>query len=100
VTLASSAIDELGMVVDFTDIKRLLGDWIEQHLDHRMMLHRDDPLAVILREQGEPLYLLDANPTAETIARLLFEQAQATGLPVVEVTFWETDDCHACYRPQ
>ncbi len=98
VTLAAPTLDALGMVVDFGDIKRLLGSWIDKHLDHRMLLSRDDPLVPVLRERGEPVFLMDGNPSAENIARLLFEQARAAGLPVTEVTFWETDDCRASYR--
>ena len=49
-------------------------------------------------KQGEPVYILDENPTAENIARLIFEHAAAAGLPVVEVVLWETENCHAAYR--
>lgn len=99
VTLAATELNALGMVVDFADIKRGLGAWIDEHLDHRLLLHREDPLVPLLREQREPLFLLDANPTAENIARLIFEQAQTQGLPVVQVQLWENEDCCATYRP-
>jgi 6-pyruvoyltetrahydropterin/6-carboxytetrahydropterin synthase len=100
ITLAASGLDKLGMVLDFTEIKRNVARWIDDHLDHRMILHRDDPLVPTLRESGEPLFLIDTNPTAENIARLIFEQAAGQGLPVVEVRFWETPTCYATYRPQ
>lgn len=99
VTLAASELDALGMVVDFAEIKRGLGAWIDEHLDHRLLLHRDDPLVPLLREQREPVFVLDSNPTAENIARVIFEQAQAHGLPVVQVQLWETEDCVATFRP-
>jgi 6-pyruvoyltetrahydropterin/6-carboxytetrahydropterin synthase len=38
---------------------------------------------------------MDANPTAENIARLIFEQAAAQGFPVAEVTLWETESSYA-----
>jgi 6-pyruvoyltetrahydropterin/6-carboxytetrahydropterin synthase len=100
VTLAADRLDDQGMVVDFGDIKRLLGAWIDQHLDHRMLLHRDDPFVEVLRSQGEPVFIMDCPPTAENIARLLYEKARGAGLPVLEVLFWETDDCHAAYRAE
>jgi 6-pyruvoyltetrahydropterin/6-carboxytetrahydropterin synthase len=99
VTLEAPALDRLGMVVDFTRIKQLLQAWIDEHLDHKMILHRDDPALPALRALGEPVYLLDVNPTAENIARLICEHALRQGLPVVEVSLWETENCCATYRP-
>lgn len=98
VTLEAPTLDRLGMVVDFSDVKRVLGQWINDHLDHRMLLHRDDPVIPELTRQGEPFVTLDVNPTAENIARLIYHQAKASGLPVVEVTLWETENSFASYR--
>jgi 6-pyruvoyltetrahydropterin/6-carboxytetrahydropterin synthase len=98
VTLEAAALDRLGMVVDFSEVKRVLGKWIDDSLDHRMLLHREDPVVPELERQGEPLVLLDANPTAENIARVIFDHAAAVGLPVVEVTLWETENSYATVR--
>lgn len=99
ITLESEQLDPLGMVLDFSVLKRRVGAWIDETLDHRMLLHRDDPVLGYLRERGEPVYVMDVNPTAENIARLIFDYTAAQGFPVVEVTLWETDSCCACYRP-
>jgi 6-pyruvoyltetrahydropterin/6-carboxytetrahydropterin synthase len=40
---------------------------------------------------------MEANPTAENIARLIFDRGQAEGLPMVEVRFWETTRSSATY---
>ena len=98
VTLEAPALDALGMVVDFSEVKRVLGRWIDDHLDHRMLLHRDDPIIPELVRQNEPFVTLDVNPTAENIARLIFREAARNGLPVVEVTLWETENSFATYR--
>lgn len=98
ITLEAERLDELGMVVDFSRLKRTVGDWIDQTLDHQMLLHRDDPVLPFLRQQGEPIFVMDVNPTAENIARLIFEQAVRLGFPVVEVSLWETENCFATYR--
>ena len=82
---------------DFTALKRVVGGWIDEALDHRMLLHRDDPVLPHLQAQGEPVYVMDVNPTAENIARLIFEYAAGKGFPVVEVKLWETDSCFAGY---
>ena len=99
ITVETEALDALGMVVDFGEIKRVIGKWIDAAIDHRMLLHRDDPIIPELERQGEPFVTLDANPTAETIARLIFDRAVAHGLPVTEVTLWETENSFATYRP-
>ena len=98
ICLESTGLDRLGMVVDFSEIKRVLGRWIDDTLDHRMLLHRDDPVIPELRRQGEPFVALGVNPTAENLARLIFDHAIETGLPVVEVTLWETENAFATYR--
>jgi len=100
VTIEASGLDERGMVLDFGEIKQALSRWIDENLDHRMILHRDDPAVPHLTQLGEPLYLMDANPTAENIARLIFEHAVRLGFPVVEVRLWETPNCVAIYAPQ
>ena len=100
ITLESETLCERGMVLDFSDIKRVISQWIDEHLDHRMILHRDDPVVSVLREMGEPLYLLDVNPTAENIARLIYEVTAEHGFPVVETRLWETPRCFAAYRAQ
>ena len=99
ITLESAELDDLGMVLDFSDIKRVVSTWIDDTLDHRMLLHRDDPVVPFLREIGEPVHLLDVNPTAENIARLIFDFAAGHGFPISEVRLWETPRCFATYRP-
>ena len=100
ITLAAASLDQLGMVVDFSEIKRVVGGWIDSQLDHRMILHRNDPLLSVLQSQGEPIFLLDVNPTAEAIAKLIYDYTASQGFPVVEVRLWETEDSCAVYRPQ
>jgi 6-pyruvoyltetrahydropterin/6-carboxytetrahydropterin synthase len=96
-TLEARQLDALGMVMDFSWIKHVVSTWIDETLDHRMLLHRDDPVLPLLRAQGEPVFVMDVNPTAENIARLIFEFAQGHDFPIVEVQLWETDTCHASY---
>ncbi len=97
ITLAAADLDELGMVMDFTRLKRVVGAWIDEQLDHKMLLHHDDPALPLLRQLGEPVYVLDVNPTAENIARLIFDYTAGQGFPVVEVKLWETESCCATY---
>ena len=85
------------MLVDFVDIKERLQCWIDENLDHNMLLSADDPILPVLRDRGERVYVMDCNPTAENIARLIFLEAREAGLPVSEVLLWETENCFAAY---
>jgi 6-pyruvoyltetrahydropterin/6-carboxytetrahydropterin synthase len=98
VDIELATLDGRGMVVDFTDIKNTLKKWVDDTLDHRLLLAKDDPLVPVLRERGEVLVVMDENPTAENIAKLIYEQARAQGLPVAEVRIWETPSSCASYR--
>jgi 6-pyruvoyltetrahydropterin/6-carboxytetrahydropterin synthase len=98
IDLASDTLDALGMVFDFTEIKRVVQRWIDDTLDHRMLLRWDDPLAAWLQARGEPCFVMEQNPTAEAIAQLIFEYTAKQGFPVVEVRLWETPDSFATYR--
>jgi len=98
ITLESSQLDDRGMVLDFSDIKSVVAQWIDENLDHRMILHRDDPAVPALRDLGEPMYLVDTNPTAENIARLIFDYTRDAGFPIIEARLWETPRCFATYR--
>jgi 6-pyruvoyltetrahydropterin/6-carboxytetrahydropterin synthase len=98
ITIESPSLDERGMVLDFSDIKQAVSRWIDENLDHRMILRRDDPAVAALSELGEPMYLIDVNPTAENIAKLIFDMTAEHGFPVVETRLWETPRCFATYR--
>jgi 6-pyruvoyltetrahydropterin/6-carboxytetrahydropterin synthase len=64
IVIESEKLDNRGMVLDFSDIKRVVSGWIEDNLDHRMILHRADPAREMLEKLGEPMYLVDENPRA------------------------------------
>jgi 6-pyruvoyltetrahydropterin/6-carboxytetrahydropterin synthase len=97
VTLQAPALDDRGMLVDFVEIKDKVQRWIDENLDHNMLLCRDDPILPVLQGHGERVFVMDENPTAENIARLIFDRTVEAGLPVVEVVVWETEKCHAAY---
>jgi 6-pyruvoyltetrahydropterin/6-carboxytetrahydropterin synthase len=93
----TGALDNRNMVCDFSDIKRIVKGWIDRELDHKMILRHDDPLVKPLQDLGEPIFLVESNPTVELIARLIFDQARSQQLPVVKVTVWETPTSFATY---
>jgi 6-pyruvoyltetrahydropterin/6-carboxytetrahydropterin synthase len=98
ITLQAAHLDALGMVMDFSKIKRIVGGWIDSHLDHRMILRKDDPALPELRRLNEPVHVVDVNPTAENLAKMIYDYAISQGFPVTEVILWETEEAFATYR--
>ena len=97
IEVRTDRLDARNMVADFSDIKRTVKGWIDRELDHKMILRQDDPLVVPLRQLGEPMYLLESNPTVERIAKLIFDQGRELGFDVVTVRVWETPSSFATY---
>ncbi len=95
--LASDTLDERGMVMDFSDIKREVKAWIDSTLDHTMLLSKEDPVIPYLNEAQERYFLMEKNPTAEHIAEFIFLQLEAKAYPITAVTLWETETSFAKY---
>jgi len=99
IVVAAKALDRQSMVTDFSEIQRVVRGFIDEHLDHKLLLSKDDPLVDVLKKQDEPIYVMDSDPTAEAIARLICDKARAAGLDVAEVRLWETPASVASYVP-
>ena len=97
IELAADKLDSRGMVYDFGDIKEIIQKWVDRELDHKMILKKKDPLVQILKDLKEPCFLMDENPTAESLAKLIFDYAKSKTLPISRVTFWETQSSSATY---
>ena len=98
IVMEGPELNELGMLVDFVEIKQSLRNWISDQIDHRMILCAEDPALPLLRELDEPVLVIPDNPTAENIAKLIHDFAADQGFPVVEVSLWETPKSFATYR--
>ena len=96
ITLEGTELDPRGILVDFAEIKRRSSHGSTK-TSTITCCWREDPLLPLLRERGERVFEMDCNPTAENIARLIYEQAREAGLPVVEVLLRETENCFASY---
>ena len=97
IEVRTDSLDARGMVCDFSDIKLVVKQWIDGQFDHKMILRHDDPLVQPLQQLGEPVFVLDSNPTVERIARLIFDHVREQGFPVVSVKVWETPTSFATY---
>lgn len=88
VHVASETLDELGMVVDFADLKTILNEVLGR-FDH----------AVI---NDFPPFDAERNTTAEELSRYTFEEVGARlepHLTVRKVEVWENDTACAIYEP-
>lgn len=91
VTVESDALNNQDMVMDFTYINNLVKKWLDENLDHRVILHKNDPLVKPLQEHSQRLFLTPLNPTAEIIAGVIKKEIKKLGIDVNSVKFWETD---------
>ncbi len=88
ITMAGPKLDEIGLLVDFVEVKNLMGEVID-YLDHQFI---------------NDLAPFDAiNPSAENMAKYFYDRVSA-GLKsgdvrISEVKIWETDTSSAVYRP-
>lgn len=116
VTVEAPGLDTIGRVVDFSIIKTVIGAWIDQNWDHNFLCHGNDPLlkewdgfdltggagrkVELLFGGIRPHAMKYGNPTAENIARELFDMCRVLlpkTLHVVNVRIWETPNCWADY---
>ncbi|PIR20707.1 MAG: 6-pyruvoyl tetrahydrobiopterin synthase [Deltaproteobacteria bacterium CG11_big_fil_rev_8_21_14_0_20_47_16] len=97
IELHYDTLQSSGMAIDFFEIKSKIGEWIDRELDHQMLLFNKDPICIELDRAKEPHHPLPCHPTAENIARLIFEAAHAMKLPIASVTLWESDRSAATY---
>lgn len=119
ITIEAPSLDSLGRVVDFSVIKVELGQWIDTHWDHNMILHPEDPLRLVYgnhvllshgdpkKQRGKDIFPDKApfvmpiefpNPTAENMAMVLLIKARLLlpkMLKIVSVKLWETPNCCA-----
>ena len=69
VTVRGTELDWLGMLIDFGELKRIVGSWLNRWWDHKTILHPDDPLSMPECYKNKLL----GNPTVENMAAFLWE---------------------------
>ena len=98
--------DNLGRVIDFSVLKKIIGKWIDDNWDHGFILYNDDFEARQVIKQFKPrdgvhqkLYLMPCNPTAENLAEHLIDIGNSlikeSGVSIISVTIEETENCSA-----
>lgn len=106
-TFSFDSMQEIGYAIDFKEIKRVGCQWIDDLLDHGMILNPHD-YAVIscTNDTGSKLWLMSlngsnqyCNPTVENIAKEIFLAMEILfknypALKIHKVTIYETPNCY------
>lgn len=101
-TFAAKELDNLGRVIDFGVIKEVLGSWIDDNLDHNTILSIQDKILgeSITQQTNQKIYYIDENPTAENIAKHIFEEIcpklfADKNVKCVAIRLFETPNCYS-----
>jgi 6-pyruvoyltetrahydropterin/6-carboxytetrahydropterin synthase len=109
ITLSSDVIHEEGapddgMVMDFSDVKRIAEEKLVNAWDHAFLVHRGDTVMVnfLAGVPGHKTVVLDEVPTAENLARIAFDilahayrDRFGHELRLTRVRLFETPNCWA-----
>lgn len=99
-------MEEIGYAIDFKEIKRVGCQWIDDILDHGMILNpQDTALIDVTREYGSKLWLMSlngdeyCNPSVENIAKEIFLAMTILftayeNLRIHRVVLYETPNCY------
>jgi 6-pyruvoyltetrahydropterin/6-carboxytetrahydropterin synthase len=95
-------VDDVGRVIDFSDLKRLFKGWLDEHWDHGFVLNKADEngLAAVKIVRPCKYFVLPYNPTAENMARYLLDEVcpqllAGTNVRATKVVVWESDESFA-----
>jgi 6-pyruvoyltetrahydropterin/6-carboxytetrahydropterin synthase len=103
VEAAGSKLQQAGqmrdMVIDFGDLKKEVKA-IADYFDHGLIVEKNTLRAqtfAALQEEGFKLIEVDFRPTAEKLAKFIFDSLKGRQLPVKQVTVYETPANSAAY---
>jgi len=96
-------LDQIGRVIDFSVLKEKLGGWVDQNWDHGFVFcDKDEEVRQLFegKMSEHKHFAMPVNPTAENMGEYLLkvvgpEQLQGSGVQLVKVVIWETENCFA-----
>jgi len=98
--LEAKTLDHTGMIIDFTEVKDLLGDFFNQ-FDHRTLVwDQDVEYLEALEKLGFALMIVPYNSTAENISKHMYQfvrEALKNRVRVASVRYHETVTGYAEY---
>jgi 6-pyruvoyltetrahydropterin/6-carboxytetrahydropterin synthase len=102
VSIRCFELNDNGMVIDFSDLKEIVNNYLEAW-DHSLLLNSRDDLANYAQKNSKTFFTA-GDPTAENLCKYLF--ARISGelgiiqktLTVNFIRIWENDDSYAEYN--
>ena len=98
ISIQQKELNNQDMVCDFSDVRDCVETYINDCLDHNFLLHKDDPIILMLIANNERFLALDEHPTAEVLSKMIYQYVKKAGFNVAQVILWETASAHACYQ--
>jgi 6-pyruvoyltetrahydropterin/6-carboxytetrahydropterin synthase len=95
-----NGLDQLGRVIDFSELKDVLKGWIDDNWDHGLILWENDHNTTnTIKKIETKLFLLPENPTAENMAKYLVDIVcpalfKDSAITINKVVLWETENCY------
>jgi len=106
--IATEGQSEQGMVMDFSDVKRIAKERVVDVWDHAFLVYREDKVVCdfLAGLPGHKTVVLNVVPTAENLARIAFDllnpaykDTYGNHLRLEQVRIYETPNCWAdCIR--
>lgn len=93
IAMPERGLDHAGRILDFSEVKRVIGGWIDDKLDHGFIANEQDQDVIdFIRKSGSKLYVVEFEPSAENLSMLILEKARALlpSFDVVSVVMYET----------
>ena len=103
VVIETQDLDNLGLSIDFGDVKKPLKKWVDLNWDHAFLLNSDDEIltAALNGVPESKVFLFEhRNPSAEVMAETLYDALSPTlGSALVNIRIWEGTTSYAEYSP-
>lgn len=101
IMLSSEKLDKMGFVADFVQLKETIGKWVDGQWAHAFLINdQDQELLSALNslKQKKIFTFHDMNPTAENIAKYLYDHCHDVyGDMVTIIRIWESPNQYAEY---
>ena len=91
-------LDELGMIVDFSVLKKVLIKWLDNKFDHKMILHKNDLIIPYSMDEECGIIRVNYNPTVENLAHNIFFEAKENLIqyPKIKLRYVEIEETSTC----
>ena len=95
ITCSAESLDNAGRVIDFGEIKRIVGGWVDECWDHAFLAnHLDTVMLEFLTDERQKHFVFPGEPSAENMAAFMLDKSKhllkPLGIDCIRVRFYET----------